>query len=89
MVERDPSKVDVAGSSPVIRSFQGRSLASVEVVRLLWINRAPQSLTDLERRVAEDKRVRAPQRNMAQLGSAPALGAGGRGFKSLYSDAPQ
>ena len=45
----------VAGSSPVIRSFQGRSLASVEVVRLLWINRALQSLTDLERRVAEER----------------------------------
>ena len=58
LVERDPSKVDVAGSSPVIRSFQGRSLASAEMVRLLLINRAPQSLTDLERRVAEEKRVR-------------------------------
>ena len=31
-------------------------------------------------------RPRAPFRSVAQLGSAPALGAGGRGFESLHSD---
>ena len=31
-------------------------------------------------------RVAGAQRGMAQSGSAPALGAGSRGFKSLYPD---
>jgi hypothetical protein len=41
---------------------------------------------DYESRGREFESLRARHRSIAQLGSAPALGAGGRGFKSRCSD---
>ncbi len=46
----------------------------------------PDRALDFESRGREFESLRARHRSIAQLGSAPALGAGGRGFKSRCSD---
>jgi hypothetical protein len=46
----------------------------------------PDRVLDYESRGREFESLRARHRSIAQLGSAPALGAGGRGFESRCSD---
>jgi hypothetical protein len=63
-----------------------RSVApDIECVPVAQLDR----VLDYESRGREFESLRARHRSIAQLGSAPALGAGGRGFKSRCSDQPR